>query len=105
MLSHWNNVEEASSLPFTDKAITADGFIYDTEPACRAIVAVRTLAAQTTFAAFSALQHAFYAEGLDITKADVLAKVCVDVLNERGISIDRQAFLNTLTSKKKITKR
>jgi len=98
MLSHWDKVEEASGLPFTDKAIAADNFIYDTEPACRAVVTVRTLAPHATLTSFYALQHAFYAEGLDITKADVLAKVCVDVLNESGISIDRQAFLNSWAS-------
>lgn len=98
MLVHWDHVKESSGLPFTDKAISTDNFIYDTEPACRAVVTVRTLAPQATLSAFRKLQHAFYAEGLDITKADILAEICVDTLNKNGISIDKQAFLNTWSS-------
>lgn len=103
MLTHWDHVKEASGLPFSDKAISADNFIYDSEPACRAVVTIRTLAPQAAFIAFRTLQHAFYAEGLDITKADVLAGICVDTLNKNGIPIDKQTFLNAWSSEEIIT--
>lgn len=98
MLVHWDRVKEATGLPFSNKAISADNFIYDTEPACRAVVTVRTLAPQATLTVFRTLQYAFYAEGQDITKADILAEICIDTLNKNGISIDRQAFLNAWSS-------
>ena len=48
LLSHWRHVEEASGLPFSDKVLSDAGFIYNTEPACRAVVAARMLAPAAT---------------------------------------------------------
>ena len=68
-LQHWARVEAASGLPFNREALLArQGFVYDTEPVCRAVVAARRLAPQSDLlAVFRALQHAFYAEGRDTT--------------------------------------
>ncbi|MEO8135858.1 MAG: DsbA family protein, partial [Betaproteobacteria bacterium] len=43
LLEHWTHVREASGLPFGDAAIHAHGFVYDTEPACRAVICARLL--------------------------------------------------------------
>ncbi|VTL97409.1 DSBA oxidoreductase [Pseudomonas aeruginosa] len=51
---------------------TADGFVYDTEPACRALVAARSLDEACAWPLVKAIQQAFYAEGLDVTRAAVL---------------------------------
>ena len=72
---HWDHVAQASGLPLTARALDDDEFVYDTEPACRAVVTGRSLEAARTFDLLKALQHAFYGEGRDITRARVLAEV------------------------------
>ena len=85
ILSHWAHVEEASGLPFSPLGMARPGFIYDTEPACRAVVTARTLAdelsAHGLLSVFFAIQHAFYAEAKDITDPLVLAQVTTSALN------------------------
>lgn len=92
LLSHWQHVQEATGLPFSDDALSRDGFIYDTEPACRAVVAARMLAPAATLSVFHAIQRAFYAEGLDVTQGEVLAKVTAAALTQAGFPIDAAAF-------------
>jgi len=78
IFGHWKHVHEASGLPFAqapDTALHEPGFIYDTEPASRAIVAVRTHWPQHVWRYFKAVQHAFYAEGKNVTRPEVLADV------------------------------
>ena len=92
LLSHWQQVHDASGLPFSDEGLSAPGFIYDTEPACRAVVAARSLAPEATLKVFHAIQHAFYAEGLDVTRGDVLAQVASAALTAAGAPIDAERF-------------
>lgn len=75
--THWQHVQEASGLPFSEAAMAHEGFIYDTEPACRAVVAVRESPPHRALDYFHAVQKAFYAEGRDVTQAAVLADVAV----------------------------
>lgn len=98
LLSHWEKVGETTGLPFSDKALSQDGFVYDTEPACRAIVATGLLAPQAALDVFHAIQHGFYAEGLDTTKGEVLAAITVKVLRNSGFDIDEEGFLDTWNS-------
>ncbi len=103
LLSHWEKVEETSGLPFSKDTLSNENFIYDTEPACRAVVTARMLAPEIALDVFQAIQQGFYAEGLDTTKGDVLAKISVDVLNKAGINISEQDFLATWSSEDAIT--
>lgn len=48
-------------------------FIYDTEPASRAIVTMRHLAPAEDYSFYMTIQRAFYGQGADITREDVLA--------------------------------
>ncbi|MEO8600474.1 MAG: DsbA family protein, partial [bacterium] len=79
ILTHWKHVEQASGLPFSTVGIARPGFIYDTEPACRAVVTARILGddlpSRSILDVFHAIQHAFYAEGRDVTSLQVLAEV------------------------------
>lgn len=102
LLAHWEKVGEASGLPFSRDALSHPNFIYDTEPACRAVIAARLLAPHAAFDVFRAIQHGFYAEGLDTTKADVLAKISVEALNKAGINIEFQEFLDAWSSEEVI---
>ncbi len=78
LVGHWQHVEKASGQPFAqapNTAMHADGFVYDTEPASRAIVTVRSHWPQFVWRYFKAVQHAFYAESKNITRPEVLADV------------------------------
>jgi putative protein-disulfide isomerase len=88
-LAHWARVEAASGLPFNRAAFLArQGFVYDTEPICRAVVAARRLAPDADLlAVFRALQVAFYVDGLDTTDGRVLATVAAAALRAQGLDI------------------
>jgi putative protein-disulfide isomerase len=92
-LAHWARVEASSGLPFNREAFVARrGFVYDTEPICRAVVAVRRLAPQADLlAVFRALQVAFYVDGLDTTDGRILATVAAAALRAQGRDIGTDA--------------
>ncbi|HEY8102534.1 MAG TPA: DsbA family protein [Burkholderiaceae bacterium] len=102
LLSHWHKVAEKTGLPFVDDALTREGFIYNTEPACRAVVTARKLAPSSTLAMFQAIQHAFYASGMDVTRIDVLSEIGASVLTKMGVPTDAAAFEAVLTSEETI---
>ncbi len=66
--SHWEHVDKASGQPFDYAFFDRDGFIYDTEPAARAVVVVRNMTSEKEFPFFKALQEAFYSRNEDITR-------------------------------------
>lgn len=74
---HWEQVEATTGQPFDYAWFEREGFVYDTEPACRAAVAARSLAPERTLDYLSAVQRAFYAEARDVTREEVLAGVAV----------------------------
>lgn len=94
-LQHWARVEAASGLPFDREAFVArQGFVYDTEPVCRAVVAARRLAPQADLlAVFRAFQHAFYAEGRDTTDGKELAAIGAAELQRQGHDVSGAGFL------------
>ena len=78
LAGHWHHVAQASGQPFAQAPNTAlhlPGFVYDTEPASRATVTVRSLAPKLVWRYFKAVQHAFYAEGRNVTEPGVLADI------------------------------
>ena len=90
---HWKKVEAATGQPFDYQAFKArEGWSYDTEPACRAVVTMRLLNPLIALAYKAAIQHAFYAEGRDTTKDQVLA----DIAGEMGV--EREMFFAELVS-------
>jgi putative protein-disulfide isomerase len=96
---HWDEVARQSGQPFTRVMLERDDFIYDTEPACRAVVTVRENAAHLALPMFHAVQRAFYAQGLDVTRAEVLADVYAGVCADHAESeFDVTAFADALTS-------
>lgn len=84
---HWTHVHKASGQPFDFAFFDRDHFVYDTEPACRAIVAMRRIDPDRTLDYLARVQRAFYAEGRDVTRPEVLA----DLAAEEGL--DREVFL------------
>lgn len=93
-LGHWERVQASSGLPFEREAFLArQDFVYDTEPVCRAVVSARRLAPDADLlGVFRALQHAFYADGLDTTDGRVLSEVASAALRKSGHPVDAAAF-------------
>ncbi len=90
---HWRKVEQATGQRFDFAQFEArEGWIYDTEPACRAVVTMRLLNPRLALAFKGRVQHAFYAEGRDTTKDAVLA----DLAAESGV--DREMYFAELVS-------
>jgi putative protein-disulfide isomerase len=73
--SHWEHVHERSGQPFDFSFFEREGWVYDTDPAARAVVAARRLDEAKALAFLRAVHHAFYAEARDVTDAGELVKV------------------------------
>ncbi|HEY0856995.1 MAG TPA: DsbA family protein [Albitalea sp.] len=87
IFGHWQHVHDATGLPFAPAPNTAlhdPGFVYDTEPASRATIAVRTHWPQHVWRYFKAVQQAFYAQGRDVARPEVLADIAEAVGLPRG---------------------
>jgi putative protein-disulfide isomerase len=85
--SHWEHVHTASGQPFDFSFFDRQSFVYDTEPAARAVVVTRRGDPDRGLAYLRRVQAAFYSENLDVTDAQVLANLVV------GLGLDREAFL------------
>ncbi|MCC9167025.1 DsbA family protein [Pontibacter harenae] len=88
---HWQEVEQITDQPFSYKLLD-EGFIYDSEPACRAVVTMRYMKPEAEFAFAEALQKAFYAYGKDINKTEVLANVAL------GFDVELEVFIASFVS-------
>lgn len=84
---HWGHVTEASGQPFDYGFFDRGGFVYDTDPAARAVVLVRRGRPDRALAFLERVQRAFYAENRDVTDPEVLA----DLAGEFGL--ERDSFL------------
>lgn len=99
---HWQTVGQRTGLPFAQGAMEREDFVYDTEPACRAVVSARILAPDTTLYVLHEIQRAFYALGEDVTNARVLADVCAAAMTSAGVPTDASTFLATWASEEAI---
>lgn len=82
--NHWEHVAEASGQPFDFAFFDKQGFTYDTEPACRAIVAVRRLAPDLAHDMLNRLHQAFYVECRNTTDENILADLAHEIGVPRG---------------------
>lgn len=87
VVGHWTHVQEASGLPFDPSVLNREGFIYDTDPAARAVVVVRRRGEDLAALYLGAAQRAFYAESRDVTSGEVLADLAAQ------FGLDREDFL------------
>ena len=93
---HWEDVGKASGQPFDFSFFERDGFVYDTEPACRALVTVRSLKPEAALPYLASQHKAFYAENRDITDPDVLAGLA------EAAGLDRGTFAGAFPSRQMI---
>lgn len=88
---HWVEIAERTSQPFDTSFLDRrDGWVYDTEPAAIAVVTMRDMSRLRTLDYFTEVQHAFYAQGDDVTDFDVLAGVA------EGFEVDTSEFRERL---------
>lgn len=91
---HWEQVHARTNQPFSYDILNLEGFLYDTEPASRAVVTVRHMKPSLELAYFKAVQQAFYQENLDVCSAAVLADLAEQV------GVDRISFLTNFNTDK-----
>lgn len=96
----YGRIGELSGQIFAHPASLTPGFVYDTEPASRAVVTMRHIAPGEEYPFMLAIQRAFYADGEDITRDEVLAAHAeaagvprADFLTAFGSNAMRQATL------------
>lgn len=75
LVGHWRDVEDMTGQAFNYDFPVPEGFIYNTEPSCRAAVVVRKHKGDEVFPFFETLHTAFYVEGRDMTDTDVLTEL------------------------------
>lgn len=79
ILHHWHTVHTTTGQPFTFENALPEDFIYDTEPACRAVVSFSLIKPEKIFTFFAAIQHAFYVAQADVTQLNTLAKLAANL--------------------------
>lgn len=85
---HWQQVHSTTGQPFRFDGALPDGFVYNTEAACRAVVTVRALVDQGAALLYlHDLQRAFYVEAQEITRPEVLARLATPYL-DGGVFLD-----------------
>ena len=98
ILHHWHAVQARTGQAFLFEGALPEGFVYDTEPPSRAVVALSSLRPGETFAMFKAIQAAFYTGGQDVTRPEVLAQLA------EGLEVEAAEFLQAFDSEAVNTK-
>ncbi|MFO1172683.1 MAG: DsbA family protein [Hyphomicrobiaceae bacterium] len=75
---HWEHVAARTGQPFDYAFFDRPEFVYDTEPASRAVVTAQALRPGSGLDMLKAVQRGFYAENRDVTDEDVLAEIAVE---------------------------
>lgn len=73
--SAWSKVGAATGQPFDMAFFEREGFVYDTEPACRAVVTARHLAPDKALSFKARISAAFYASNRDMTDTEEITAV------------------------------
>ena len=75
ILHHWHQVQQTTGQNFDFENALPAGFIYNTEPACRAVITVAQLDNTKTFEYFTTIQAAFYSKNNDVTQTACLQQL------------------------------
>jgi putative protein-disulfide isomerase len=92
ILHHWHEVKKMTGQNFTFEGAMPDGFIYDTEPPSRAVIAMSEINLESTLPYFKKIQEAFYVGQEDVADTGVLEKLV------SSFSIDSQEFTEKFNS-------
>ncbi len=94
----WETIQHRTGQPFGFSVLDKAEFNYDTEPACRAVVAIslllqhRSNSSQVILTFFSGIQRQFYVDGADPKQAEFYRDLCA----EAGVSFEE--FLHVFQS-------
>jgi putative protein-disulfide isomerase len=88
----WTQIAGRTGQPFDHSLLGRPGWLYDTEPACRAVAVMRALDPPRAWPLFKRIQRAFYAEGVLTTAPEVFPPLVEDVGGDAG------RFLEAFTS-------
>ncbi len=84
---HWEQVANRTGQSFSNALFEKEDFIYDTYPACKAVVTIRELfGMQSAFEYLHLIQERFYTQGEDITNQKFLTDLV------RSIDLETEAF-------------
>lgn len=83
--SHWVEIEERTGQPFSFDILKNETFVYDTEPASRAVVVARMIDETKEWEFFKKVQTAFYKENKDTSKLATY----LEIAKELGIDTDK----------------
>ncbi|OGI52720.1 MAG: protein-disulfide isomerase [Candidatus Muproteobacteria bacterium RIFCSPHIGHO2_12_FULL_60_33] len=89
ILHHWQDVHRMTGQPFAFEGAMPEGFVYDTEPPSRAVIAVADINPEAIFPYFKSVQEAFYARGQNVTQPDTLAALAEHHNIESAVFLDR----------------
>lgn len=92
ILHHWHTVHRTTGQPFRFEGAMPEGFVYDTEPASRGVIAVSLINPLAVFPFFKAVQSAFYVAQQNVTDPIVLSQLATDA------GLDARRFLRTFES-------
>ena len=92
LVHHWDEIGAMAGVPFDASWADRDGFVYDTDPAARAVVLARRTSNEAALDLLAAAHRAFYSEGRDVTQTEVLADIAA------SLGFDRDAFAAELRS-------
>jgi putative protein-disulfide isomerase len=71
----WHRVQQHTYLPFDYRFFTHRNYVYNTEPACRALLCVRLLRPVLQLEVLRAFHSAFYADGFNLNDTAVLVQL------------------------------
>lgn len=86
---HWEDVNRATGAEFDYSFFDRDGFVLDTEPACRAVVTVTRMDKSKMLPFYESVSRSFYSENKDTTSLETF----VDLAKEADLDPDEFAAL------------
>jgi len=75
---HWQHVQEQTGQPFNFQFFEQDGFVYNTELVCRAVVTARRLDSASTLKFLTHMHRQFYQELKNTTDPETLFELAED---------------------------
>ncbi len=89
---HWEDVNKATGATFDYSFFDREGFVLDTEPACRAAVTVREMAPEKTLEFYESVSRSFYSENKDTTDIETFKALAIEA------DLDAEEFAARFTS-------
>lgn len=89
---HWIEIEKRTGQPFNFEILEDPDYIYDTEPASRAVVVARFMNPTVEWDFFKAVQDAFYRDNLNLNQLETFLEIA------KNYNLDLEEFKNLFES-------